>query len=624
MGLGHASWINGTGNKPALALVDLTAWIRSSRPAVYVMFALCSLSSAAMALFEWDMMRAATPERWAQSLRWAHVPLALLTISLVLFVRLQFQASRRSWTMPLVAISIIAFAVNFLSGSNLEFREVSALRSIQVWETVAFLAAKGPQNPWLILAATNAALLVAFLIDTILVVHKHGSADERAKVGPVCLGILVFLLPVGIWEILVAYGLIVGPLSIAPPFMGISLVIVYVIGSDILKASMEHRAARERLGALVESMPSTALLLNDHDTIGFANKPAETMFRYAHAQMIGMGIESLIAAKYRTAFADLRRTCSCDGTGNASGVAGELFALRSDGSEIIATIGLTPVQIDREQFTVVSITDIGERRRAERDAALQRDELAHLARAASLSALSNSLAHELVQPLTAILSNAQAGVRLLARQPSDIEAVRTSLDHVVVNAKRASDVIRKLRGMLRKDRSEFSSLDINDVVRDILQLVRSDLIERRVEVVLELKDDLALISGDKVLLQQVMMNLLMNASDAMSRNEGARRLTVRTMAVGRGELEVQVADTGTGIPAEDLDRIFIPFVTSKEEGMGIGLAVCTMLIQAHEGRLWATNNDTRGATLHCRLPCHADDPDPQLASPGCSLRPRSP
>jgi signal transduction histidine kinase len=110
----------------------------------------------------------------------------------------------------------------------------------------------------------------------------------------------------------------------------------------------------------------------------------------------------------------------------------------------------------------------------------------------------------------------------------------------------------------------------------------------------------------------------------MSKNVGARRLTVRTMAVGPGELEVQVADSGTGIPAEDLDRIFVPFVTSKEDGMGLGLAVCTMLIQAHGGRLWATNNNTGGATLHCRLPCHADDSDPQLASPGCSPRRSSP
>ncbi len=192
--------------------------------------------------------------------------------------------------------------------------------------------------------------------------------------------------------------------------------------------------------------------------------------------------------------------------------------------------------------------------------------------------------------------------------------MRASFGHVVDNAKRASDVIRKLRSLLRKDGTEFTRLDINDVVRDIQLIVRSDLIERHVEVVLDLHDDLPQISGDRVQLQQVLINLMMNAADAMSMDGRVRRLTIRTLATASGDIEVHVEDTGTGIPEHDLERIFAPFVTTKDGGMGLGLSVCTMLIKAHAGSLWATNNRAGGATLHFRLPRSADLANPSPAS----------
>lgn len=615
MGSIRASWISVAGDGLALVLVDLSNRIRQRRFAVYLMFALCILSAAVIAVFELGMMRAETPERWAQLLRWVHLPLTLLMVSFVLFVRLQFRASRRGWPLPLIAISLAALAANFLTGANLEFREITALRPIPVWQGVPLNGAIGVRNPWIILIATNVVLMVAFLLDTIRATHKHGDPGEREKAVPVCLSILVFVLLAGVWELLVAYGLIVGPLFVALPFLGISLVMAYFVGSDALHAAAYHIAANERLVSLVDSMPCAVLLVNGRGSIRFVNKRAEGMFRYARAQLIGMRIETLIPARSGAAYVDLREKFAGDQTARATAAGVEWTVLREDGSEIVVEIDMSPMETDREQLTVVSITDISERKRSEREAALQRDELAHLSRAASLSALSGSLAHELVQPLTAILSNAQAGVRLLANQPSNLEEVRASLGYIVDNAKRASDVIRKLRSMLRKDPTEFMRLDINDVVREIMQIVRSDLIERRVDVVLDLQEDLAQISGDRVQLQQVMMNLMMNAADAMSANASARTLTIHTIATAADEIEVQVADTGTGIPEGDVDRIFAPFVTSKSGGMGLGLSVCTMLIHAHAGRLWATNNNAGGATLHFRLPRSADVSNPYAPLP---------
>lgn len=716
-----------------LAFVDLSIWIRQRQLAVYLTLALCSLSAAAIAILELFMMRTGSPEDWAQLMRWLHVPLAALLISLVLFVRLQFRASRRGWTVPVIAVALAALAANFLTGVNLDFLQVTALQSIPVWHAAPVSVPIGAANPWVVLEPVSAAMMIAFLVDTVAAVRRCGAAEEMQRVIPVCASIIVFLVLAGAWEVLVTDGLIVAPLLVAPPFLGISLVMAYLIGTDILRASemstslvnaeerlleteqqvdlassvaglglwrwsntdaepwlspsarfmlglasgdpledwtqvlrhvwhedrervrsvieaalrgdgnirvefriaipgadlrslaalgkilfkqdhvpvhsygvlvdiTERSMAEKRFRLLVESMPSAVLLVNDRGSIAFGNQQAESMFGYSHEQLVGLGIEALMPKKYRAAHADLRQIFAVNPKARVMGAGLELSAERSDGSEILVEIGLTPIQIAQDHFTIASIADIGERKRVEREAALQRDELAHLSRAASLSALSGSLAHELNQPLTAILSNAQAGVRFLARQPPDMEEVRISFTNVVDNAKRAGDVIRKLRSMLRNDRTEFIRLDINDVVREVMEIMRSDLIDRRVEVVLEQAENLPPVKGDRVQLQQVLLNLMMNATDAMGGVAHERILSVRTLSAEQGEVEVQVADTGPGIPQEDLARIFAPFVTGKKGGMGLGLSVCSMLIQAHSGRVWATNNDAGGATLHFHLP----------------------
>jgi len=732
----HAGWTGMTVVSLMLAFVYLSIWIRQRRLGVYLTFALCSLSAAAIAIVELFMMRTSSPELWAQLVRWLHVPLAALLVNLVLFVRLQFRASRRSWTAPLIAVALAALAANFLTGVNLDFREVAALESIRIWNSAPIGVPVGEPNPWIILGTINALLMIAFLIDTVVIVRQRGSAEERQSVFLVCVSIIVFLVAAGTWEFVVSARWIVAPLLVAPSFLGISLVMAYLIGSEILRASematslvtaearlleteqqmnlaasvsgqgfwswdttgtepwlsptarfllgiapdeefewekylqrvasddravlsgaieqairgdgnihaefrieipgkdvrwlvalgkvlftpdhvpvhsygvvvdtTERRMAEERFRLLVESMPSAVLLVDNRGAITFGNKQAESMFGYTREQLIGMNVEALMPQRHRSDDADMRRLFAADPAARKMGAAAELVAERRGGGAIMVEIGLTPIQFGQEHFTIASIADISERKRMEREAALQRDELAHLSRVASLSALSSSLAHELNQPLTAILSNAQAGARFLGREPADIAEVSISFTNIVDNAKRAGDVIRKLRSMLRNDRTEFVRLPVDDVVREVLQILRSDLIDRRVEVVLDLAANLPPVKGDRVQLQQVLLNLMMNATDAMAGVAHSRVLTVRTLLAEDGEVEVQVADSGPGIAEQDLARIFAPFVTGKKGGMGLGLSVCSMLVQAHAGTLWASNNSGGGAILHFRLPPHPD------------------
>jgi PAS domain S-box-containing protein len=255
------------------------------------------------------------------------------------------------------------------------------------------------------------------------------------------------------------------------------------------------------------------------------------------------------------------------------------------------------------------LMDITERKQAELEAARQRNELAHLSRVTTLSELSGSLTHELNLPLAAILSNAQAAQRFLAHGDADLAEVREILNDIVSEDKRAGEVIRRLRLLLKKSEVQRDSLGINGVVQDVLKLMRSDLTNRNVAVDIELAQNLPTVTGDSVQLQQVLLNLVVNACDAMTDCDAPeRRLLVRTgMENGRSAVRVSVTDRGGSIAEEKMEQIFEPFFTTKGEGMGLGLSVCRTIIAAHQGKLWATNNADCGATFHFSLPIDAPD-----------------
>jgi PAS domain S-box-containing protein len=253
--------------------------------------------------------------------------------------------------------------------------------------------------------------------------------------------------------------------------------------------------------------------------------------------------------------------------------------------------------------------DITKRKQAEEQVACQRNEMAHLSRVSTLGELSGSIAHELNLPLSAILSNAQAAQRILANGDADPAEVREILNEIVSEDKHAAEVIQRLRQWLKKDMLQQHSLQINEVVEDVLKLIRSDLINQKVTVDTQLARNLPMVTGDPVQLQQVLVNLVVNACDAMtSCNTPERRLLIRTgIENGSSAVTVSVTDRGDSIPREKLEQIFEPFFTTKEKGMGLGLSVCRTIIAAHRGKLWATNNADCGATFHFSLPISASN-----------------
>ena len=255
--------------------------------------------------------------------------------------------------------------------------------------------------------------------------------------------------------------------------------------------------------------------------------------------------------------------------------------------------------------TLLLAVALEEHSRVARDADEQRLQLTHLSRVAMLGELSGGIAHELNQPLTAILSNAQAAQRFIGRGELDREELGEILRDIIAADQRAGEVIRRLRALFKRGETEFQPLQANELVLDVLSIAHGDLVTRGITVAPQLAAGLPEIEGDRVELQQVMLNLAVNACEAMGGAQpDSRSLTVRSRAA-EGGVQVSFIDRGPGFAPELYERLFEPFYTTKPQGLGLGLSISRSIVAAHGGRLWGTATPGRGASFHIFLPARA-------------------
>ena len=252
---------------------------------------------------------------------------------------------------------------------------------------------------------------------------------------------------------------------------------------------------------------------------------------------------------------------------------------------------------------VGALQDVTESMVAEEALNRARSELAHVARVTSLSTLTASIAHEVNQPLSGIITNASTCLRMLGADPPDVDGARETARRTIRDGNRASDVMTRLRALFSKKEFSLESLDLNDATREVIALSLSDLQRHRVILQSELADDLPIITGDRIQLQQVILNLLRNASDAMVEvHERPRLLLIKTEREDGNRVRLTVRDAGSGLPPQSLDSLFDAFYTTKSSGMGIGLFVSRSIVERHQGRLWAEPNDGPGATFSFSIP----------------------
>ena len=281
------------------------------------------------------------------------------------------------------------------------------------------------------------------------------------------------------------------------------------------------------------------------------------------------------------------------------------------GGLVVATVGAGRAWSDEllEQLHLVgeTVANALAAGQAERESGRLRQELAHIGRVSAMGELAASLAHELNQPLTAILNNAEVAQQHLQAAAPNLLELREILDDIVADDKRAAEVIQRLRALLKKGTLEHAPLDINDVVGEVAQLVRNDVVLRNVPMTVDLASGLPVVRGDRVQLQQVILNMVLNGLEAMVEPNGrAHALVIRTSRAGDAAVRVAVEDSGAGIDMENVERLFQPLYTTKPEGLGMGLAIARTIVDAHGGRLRASNNAAGGATFQFTLPVAAD------------------
>jgi PAS domain S-box-containing protein len=266
-------------------------------------------------------------------------------------------------------------------------------------------------------------------------------------------------------------------------------------------------------------------------------------------------------------------------------------------------------QIGGHPLFISALQDVTESKIAEEALDKARSELAHVARVTTLNALTASIAHEINQPLSGIITNASTCLRMLNGDPPNIDGACETVRRTLRDGNRASDVITRLRALFSKKEFRLEPLDLNEATREVIALSLSDLQRNRVVLHSELAEDLPPVIGDRIQLQQVTLNLLRNASDAMeSIEDRPRQLLIRTWREGDDRVRLSVQDAGTGVNPQDLERMFEAFYTTKNAGMGIGLSVSRSIIERHHGRLWAEPNDGPGVTFSFSIRCALESP----------------
>ena len=512
---------------------------------------------------------------------------------------LYLRAGRLWLLVTVVGLRTAAVLLNFLTGPDLNYRAITGLRHIQfLGESVA--VGRGVPNPWQLVGQVSIYALVIFVADAAITVWRRGDRRRAIVVG----GSIVFFLTTSTAQAtLIFWGYLQWPILASLLFLGIIAAMNYELGGEVLHAAQmarDLRASEQQitLAAEAASMGFWSRELTRDEIWGSDRWRA--LLGFAPAGRVRYeDFSRRVHPDDRDAMrATLAKAIDGDGRYQA-----EYRVLLPDGAtRWLASQGRVEFGRDgRPERLQGVVLDITQRKQAELEAQEHRGEVAHLLRAASLGELSSALAHELNQPLAAILYNAQAAQLFLARGDFDLEEIRHILGDIVTDDQRASEVIRRLRALLTKGEFQPQVLDANELIQEVLKLMNHDLIARKVGVVTQFSPDLPSIRGDRVQLQQVLINLILNAGDAMSQlPRQVRILTLGSCRVTGAGVEISVADTGSGIPPGGEEKIFEPYHTTKPQGLGLGLSLSRSIVFAHGGRLWAENQRQRrrGVPLH--------------------------
>jgi PAS domain S-box-containing protein len=370
----------------------------------------------------------------------------------------------------------------------------------------------------------------------------------------------------------------------------------------------ERKRAEEKFRLVLDAVPNAMIMVDSAGMINFASVSTATVFGYSLSELIGSNIETLIPERFRDRHGGYRKGFHSQPSSRAMGAGRDLFGRRKDGSEFPVEVGLNPIRTEQGLFVLASVIDITARKQAELEHLRQNMELARVGRVAVMGELAASLAHEVNNPIGAMVANASAGQRLITAGKVEIGELNDLLIDIAADGRRAGEIVQGIRNMVRKGKVRRSLIQIDDTIRDLLRIVHAEAVERDVTVTAEVDSDGCPVLADRVQLLQVFLNLTLNAFEAMSViRPNARHLVIHAGGNGNGEIVVSVRDSGPGFPRGMVEQLFEPFFSTKAEGTGMGLAISRSIIEAHGGTLSGENCDNGGACFTVRLPEAKED-----------------
>jgi PAS domain S-box-containing protein len=377
-----------------------------------------------------------------------------------------------------------------------------------------------------------------------------------------------------------------------------------------LSSDIRDRDTKTR--RIIDSALDAVLSIDERGTVTEWNAQAGTMFGWRRDEAVGRTLSELfIPHRYRDAHDKGLRHFLSTGEGPLLNRRIEITALRRDGTEFPVEVSIAPYQIDGNWEFSGFVRDITEKKFAEASARRHREmemELAHANRVATMGQLSASIAHEVNQPIGAAVTNAHAASRWLGATPPNMDEARKALSRIVINGNRATDVLSRIRAFIKKAPPRKDSVDVNQAVLEVVALTRSEAKRNKVAVQMQLAEGLPVVQGDRVQLQQVILNLIMNAIEAMSAADaGSRELLISSAKSESNDVSVEIQDSGPGLPAASVEQIFQAFYTTKPAGLGMGLSICRSIVEAHGGQMLAAAGDPRGAIFTFTLPVRSND-----------------
>jgi signal transduction histidine kinase len=530
-------------------------------------------------------------------MRGLDIAVGVMLVSFAAFVWVYFGTGTKWLALLVPSLYVAGLMFDYLPGGGMTYEKVTGFRTVTTLGGVTFKVAEGVPNPWNVLPYLAVLALIVFVGDASVRLWRRSGRQRAAVVGG---AVIFFLIAAGGHSALVETGMVETPYLISWCYLAILLAMAGELNADVLAAAQLSRKLKESESRmqLAGAAANLGMWTWDvaHDSV-WATNQARSLLGLSATEPLSLA--RVLSASHVEDRGTVEHALREAAAGNTELDLDHRVVGPDGGIRWVALRGHAKKGGARLLGVVIDIT---ERKVVELQAAKDRLALQHMTRVSLLGQLSASIAHQLNQPLAAILGNAEAAQKMLGSDKVDLFELRDICDDIVTEGLRASQVIKRLRDLYRRGEPKLEPIDLNRLVGESLALVRDEMLKRQIATDIELESNLPDIEGDAVQLQQVVLNLLLNAADAMrNTNVAERNITVRT-DMDAIHVRLCVVDRGHGIAAADLDRVFDAFWTTKVGGMGMGLALCESIVAAHHGRISAANNAGGGATFCVTLP----------------------